>query len=146
MFSQKTLPVWVGVILLSSMFLMGQQSWEPPDYGTPPALSNLWQSRYSAYIGEGGGAIQITGGFDFIDSDGDLDFVRASERRCGTGEWHSLDSDIAGVDGLTSGFVQVPIIINTFACPPGTYYAYYSVYDKQGNVSNALQGSFTLHY
>jgi hypothetical protein len=29
MFSRKTLPVWVGVLLLSGMFFMGQQAWEP---------------------------------------------------------------------------------------------------------------------
>jgi formylglycine-generating enzyme required for sulfatase activity len=31
MFSRKTLPVWIGVILLSCMFLMGQESWPPTE-------------------------------------------------------------------------------------------------------------------
>lgn len=32
MLSRRTLPVWIGVILLSGMFLMGQQGWGPgPD-------------------------------------------------------------------------------------------------------------------
>ena len=30
MFSRRTLPVWIGVILLSGMFLMGQESGWPP--------------------------------------------------------------------------------------------------------------------
>ena len=30
MFSRRTLPVWIGVILLSGMFLLGQETWGPP--------------------------------------------------------------------------------------------------------------------
>ena len=29
MFSRRTLPVWIGLILLSGMFLMGQETWPP---------------------------------------------------------------------------------------------------------------------
>jgi Putative metal-binding motif len=49
MFSSRTLSVWTGILLLSSMFLMGQETWPPSDliyctdldsdgYGVRPAL------------------------------------------------------------------------------------------------------------
>jgi len=49
MLTRKTLAVWIGIILLSSMFLMGQETWAPSDvlyctdldgdgYGVRPAL------------------------------------------------------------------------------------------------------------
>ena len=30
MFSRRTLPVWVGILLMSGMFLTGQEPWAPP--------------------------------------------------------------------------------------------------------------------
>ena len=46
MFSRTTLAVWIGIILLSTMFLMGQESWPPnpcsdedgDGYGDPSSL------------------------------------------------------------------------------------------------------------
>ena len=48
MFSRRTLPVWIGLIFLSGMFLMGQDTWGPPPtcvdtdgdgYGNPASAS-----------------------------------------------------------------------------------------------------------
>ena len=47
MFSRRTLRVWVGIMLLSGMFLMGQETWAPPacvdndgdGYGSPTSAS-----------------------------------------------------------------------------------------------------------
>ena len=47
MFSRRTLPVWIGLILLSGMFLLGQETWPPPTcvdndgdgWGNPASLS-----------------------------------------------------------------------------------------------------------
>ena len=30
MFKRNTFPVWVGILVLSGVFLMGQETWEPP--------------------------------------------------------------------------------------------------------------------
>ncbi len=35
MFRRNLLPVWIGIIILSGMFLMGQEAWEP-DVGLIP--------------------------------------------------------------------------------------------------------------
>jgi formylglycine-generating enzyme required for sulfatase activity len=35
MFSKNLIPVWMGITLLSGMFLMGQQTWEPPSFMVP---------------------------------------------------------------------------------------------------------------
>ena len=47
MFSRRTLPVWIGVIFLSGMFLMGQETWPPqltkrpvPDTGITECYDN----------------------------------------------------------------------------------------------------------
>ena len=42
MFRRKFLPVWIGVVLLSGMFLMGQDNWSTPP---PPkyAFVTTWQ-------------------------------------------------------------------------------------------------------
>jgi len=45
MFSRRTLPVWIGLIFLSGMFLMGQEAWSPctdldgDGYGNPVSAS-----------------------------------------------------------------------------------------------------------
>lgn len=146
MLSRKRIPVWIGIVLLSCMFLMGQGGWEPPDTGTPPAISNLWQSRYSAYIGEGGGVVLVTVEMNFVDPDGDVDFVRAAGNECGTGPWLFYDYDIIGAEGLTSGIIQFVMAVDTLLCPPVVNDTIeYSVFDKQGNRSNILHSYFMFY-
>lgn len=44
MVSRKTLPVWIGIILLSGMFLMGQDAWVPPS-GCPELPTGMGTSQ-----------------------------------------------------------------------------------------------------
>ena len=53
MLKQNLLPVWIGIILLSGMFLMGQDTWAPPPctdldgdgYGNPASASCTYPER-----------------------------------------------------------------------------------------------------
>jgi len=40
MFKRRLVPVWIGIILLSGMFLMGQETWPPPQ-GTLADVQNV---------------------------------------------------------------------------------------------------------
>ncbi len=50
MFRRDTIPIWIGIIFLSGMFLMGQETWPPPDcvdndgdgYGNPASEECLY--------------------------------------------------------------------------------------------------------
>ena len=46
MFSRSTLFVWVGIVILSGMFLMGQDSWEAPE---ETELKGTWVGHEVGY-------------------------------------------------------------------------------------------------
>jgi len=49
MFSRRTGPVWIGIIILSGMFLMGQQTWPPP---VTQATLTIFPSSGSYSVGD----------------------------------------------------------------------------------------------
>jgi hypothetical protein len=130
-------------LLPIALLLFGCGSDGDGDGGTAPGISNLEYSPNSAHVGEGGGAVTVTGTMDFVDPDGDLDFVRFRYRPCGTGDWTNNDVDITGVSGLTSGTITFTGYIDT-TCPPGSNTAQASAFDEAGHQSNTLNASWEL--
>ena len=52
MFRRNVIPVWLGIILLSGMFLMGQDTWPPPPEPLLPLeAGKIWQDTHTPYIG-----------------------------------------------------------------------------------------------
>ena len=85
----------------------------------------------------------MIGTVDFADPDGDLAYVRASDKDCGQGSWEHLESILSGVTDVTSGTIQFVALVST-NCPAGTYAVKVSVFDGQGHQSNELYAPFTL--
>ena len=50
MFSRNLIPVWIGIILLSGLFLMGQQGWCPPPGSLADVLDVSVSGEEGAYI------------------------------------------------------------------------------------------------
>ena len=115
------------------------------DGGTAPAISNLYYSPTSAHVGDGGGAVTVNGILDFIDPDGDLDFIRVRSRPCGTGDWETINTPISAVSGLTSGSVAFVSVVDTLSCPAGlNNTTQVSTFDEAGHQSNILNAPFEL--
>ena len=114
------------------------------DGGTAPAISNLNYSPTSAHVGEGGGGVAVNGTMDFIDPDGDLDFLRVLWRPCGTGGWMNEDIPVSGVSGLTSSTLDIFMMVDT-SCPPGLNNTIQvSAFDEAGHQSNILNAAFEI--
>jgi len=88
--------------------------------------------------------VTITGTMDFIDSDGDLDFLRLRYRPCGTGDWQNFDIDLPALSGVTSGTIPFTFVVDTVSCGPVSNTAQVSVFDAQGHQSNILNAPFEL--
>ncbi len=58
MFNSKTRLVWIGIILLSGMFLMGQDSWVPPE---PPSAVDIFTPPPGSNLGADAGSVSLSG-------------------------------------------------------------------------------------
>jgi hypothetical protein len=134
----------LGAVLIISC---GSDDEDTGSLGTAPTISNLTSSRDSARIGEGGGFVFVVVSMDFVDPDGDCDFIRTRYRPCGTGDWEYDNADVPpGFSGATSGTLSAAFPMDTVSCPPVVNDTIqFCVFDKQGNQSNILHGSFEFY-
>ncbi len=136
-------------VLLFSLVLVGcggdpYDDWEVPDFqtGTPPSLSNLVISPNAAYVGDGGGQIDITGSVDFVDPDGDLLSVELTIYDSAGQQIARVGRQINDLGLGTSGTVQAMVTVNTTVA--GDFRAEVSMIDVAVNSSNTLSTGFRI--
>ena len=104
--------------------------------GHVPALANLWFSPTCATLGQGGGAIWVTGYTDFTDACGDIVNLNL-QTMAGL-----MTVPIAGGSGLTSGLGYGQFLVSTQYL--GSFAFDVWVEDIRGNASNKLSGIFRV--
>ena len=110
-----------------------------------PVISNLNCFPNFAYLGQGGGSIEVKWSFNFTDQDGDVRTLRGCmDGDCGIGP-EACEEEILpiGLEGSFSGTVTWRTNVRT-DCPPGPYHGTVSVIDALGQESNRLRGSLLL--
>jgi hypothetical protein len=111
--------------------------------GGPPRIANLVFKPTSSFIGRQGGSVGASVSLEYADPDGDLAFVRMSNRTCGEGPVQHVDIAPGGITGSNQGVVWLSTRV-TSACPAGTYLYEFSAFDRKGHQSNTLEATFTL--
>ncbi len=110
--------------------------------GTPtgpsniPVISNLEFSPQTATVGQGGGAITITGRINFVDVGGNITTVLVSSNNL------ILSTTIQNISGQQSGVITFTVIISTATA--GVYSIQVWVVDNQGSESNKLSRTFVV--
>ncbi len=123
--------------LLCLLVLIGcSNGSSPTSPSNAPAISNLNYSPRTATVGQGGGAVTVTGTIDFIDLDGDVTTLILST----TGG--EISGPIQGISGMTNGTIAITAIVSTTTA--GNYSFQVWVVDSRGNASNKLTGTFTV--
>lgn len=110
--------------------------------GTAPSISNLSYSPTAAYVNDGGGEIDISGTFDFVDPDGDLNSLIITVQDSNGQIVQSETITIGGVSGLKSGTIQGLVTIPTTVS--GDYRVQIYVIDTAGLRSNSLESGFLI--
>ncbi len=118
----------------------GGSSTPPPDNDVP-SISNLSFSPTSAHVGDGGGAVTVTGSYNFIDPDGDISTINI----------HWVDtlghsgtiSGAANLGGATVG-TGVWAVVGASTAVATTYSFDFYVIDSIGNISNHLTGTWIV--
>jgi hypothetical protein len=110
--------------------------------GTAPSISDLVISPEKIYVGDGGGQIDVSGTFSFVDPDGDLSATIVNVLDDVGQVVFSESIVITGAEGLTSGILQGAVTITTTT--PGNYVVQIHLTDNGGNESNILQASFLI--
>jgi len=104
-----------------------------------PSILNLSFTPNTISQGEGGGAIELTITFDFIDEDKNLDTIVLYDPIEDVALTLDMDQE-----GQQTGTYFLIVVIDTNALEPGTYPFELYVSDSDDNHSNTLTGSLTV--
>ena len=120
----------------------GGGSTPPPVVVHAPGISNLQFSPSSATKGAGGGAVSVTGSFNFTDGGGDLTSFTITNYYS-TGQISSSGTfPITGTGGVTVGSIALYLNVATTVADNFRFEAYAT--DTAGSKSNQLSGNFLI--
>jgi sugar lactone lactonase YvrE len=105
-----------------------------------PNISNLQYSPHTAIQGQGGGSINVTGTFDFVDAGGDISTFTITIYDSHEGFIASHTTPITGGSGISSGTLGAAVTINTTVI--GNYSFKIYITDSTGSQSNTLTATF----
>ncbi len=125
----------VAVILVVGVLQVGCGESETAD--STPSISNFRISPTEALLNEGGGSVDVTGSFDFVDPGGDLATFHIT-----SSAGDSAAVPITGAAGHSSGTIEGAFVVNTTILGHFTFEIY--VTDSHGNRSNSLSGAFDV--
>jgi hypothetical protein len=138
----------VATVACLSLFLgcsgSGSSSAKPaPGPLTPPSVSNfVYLSASTWTVGDGGGSVSGSFGFDFTDAGGDFNTV-VTEYLDGSGMVAKSSTWTGGgMSGMTSGTVHMEFKMDTTTV--GTFNWRFRLVDARGSVSNNVNSSYTI--
>lgn len=105
--------VLLALLSLASCGDAAPFGYQPPPDTTAPSISNLTLSPTSALHNEGGGSINVDIGVDFVDNDGDVDFMGVNVRDSSGSILYTTGVSLARLAGQFSGTVHASVDINT---------------------------------
>ncbi len=137
------------LVFLSFLFLTvgcggggGGSSAPPAAVIHAPGISNLQFSPSTTTKGAGGGAISVTGSFNFTDSGGDLTGFTITNYYSNGQVASAATVPISGTGGVTVGSVALYLNVATTVADNFRFEAYAT--DTAGSKSNLLSGTFLI--
>ena len=110
--------VSLSLILLALLSLEGcgdapPFGYQPPPGTTAPSISNLTISPVTALHNEGGGWINVDVSVDFVDNDGDANYLGVNVRDASGSILSTHGESLPQLAGQYSGTVQATVNVNT---------------------------------
>ena len=116
--------------------------YQPPAGTTSPSISNLTLSQISALHNEGGGWINIDISVDFVDQDGDVNYMGASFSDSSASPPYLQAVDLTHLVGQFSGTAQATVQIDTST--RGQFTISVHLMDETFPSSNYLEAQFSV--
>lgn len=140
--------VFMAVVLMVALCGCGggggsSSSDSSPASSHVPGIAGLSYSPKSAALNSGGGAVTITGSFNFIDASGDINLMTINIQDATTLEvLNTVRTPITNTGGITAGVINFQVIGGTTKA--GSYICNIHVNDAANNFSNPLTATFII--
>ena len=149
---KNAIPGVIGLYLILLIFLSlascggggggGSSFYQPPAGTAPPSISNLFLSPISALHNEGGGWIEIDISVDFVDQDGDVNYMHYTVLDSSGSMLYVSGVDLAHLVGDFSGTAQANIGFDTST--RGQFTIRVELLDETFQGSNYLEAQFSV--